>query len=269
MNGYERQFYIFFKYSTAIMIRLLLTVIFFTLIFSCRSQTTETIFPLTKQDTLRGSITKERAWWDVIKYDITVQPSFESKTIEGVNVITFKAVDTGRTMQIDLQEPMQIDEVTYKSNRLPLRRNGNVFYVNFPHTLKKEDTGSVKITFSGKPREAKNPPWDGGWIWRKDSYGNPWMSVACQGLGASVWYPCKDHQSDEPESATLTIITPDTLIGVGNGRLVSSRKAAAGFQSYTWSVTNPINNYNIVPYIGRYVNWTDTFNGENGNLDIS
>jgi aminopeptidase N len=126
----------------------------------------------------------------------------------------------------------------------------------------------LNISFSGKPREAINPPWDGGWIWKKDRRGNPWMTVACQILGASVWYPCKDHQSDEPDSASLSIIVPESLVGVGNGRLRSKVKTQ-NKTTYTWAVVNPINNYNIIPSIGKYVNWNDTYEGEKGKLDLS
>ncbi|HWJ29010.1 MAG TPA: M1 family metallopeptidase, partial [Flavisolibacter sp.] len=121
----------------------------------------------------------------------------------------------------------------------------------------------------GIPRQAVNPPWDGGWIWTKDKQGHEWMSVACQGLGASVWYPCKDYQGDEPDNgAILTINVRDSLVAVGNGRL-KSKTGLDGLTSYTWEVKNPINNYNIIPYIGKYVNWSDTLMGEKGKLDLN
>src|SRR5690606_24397353 len=124
--------------------------------------------------------------------------------------------------------------------------------------------------FSGTPVAAKNPPWDGGWIWSKDSLGRPWMSVACQGRGASVWYPCKDHQSDEPDNgANLTIIVPDTLVAVGNGRNTETRKFDGNRQAWTWTVKNPINNYNIIPSIGKYMTWKEDFKGEKGDLSIN
>ncbi|MGZ5189709.1 MAG: M1 family metallopeptidase, partial [Flavisolibacter sp.] len=121
----------------------------------------------------------------------------------------------------------------------------------------------------GKPREAVMPPWDGGWIWKKDKQGNQWMSVACQGLGASVWYPCKDHQSDEPDrGARLTINTTSDLVAVGNGRL-KNKLQNGEVTAWTWEVTSPINSYNIIPYIGKYENWSDTLQGEKGKLDLN
>ena len=126
----------------------------------------------------------------------------------------------------------------------------------------------IEIYYHGKPKEAIRPPWDGGWIWKKDEQGRPWMSVACQGLGASVWYPCKDHQSDEPDNgASLSIRVPDSLVAVGNGRLKEKKPNGDHTVTYTWAVVNPINNYNIIPYIGKYVTWHEDYTGEKGKLD--
>jgi len=226
--------------------------------------------PFTHQDTLRGSLNAERTWWDVLRYDITVTPDYASKTISGNTIITFKILSAGKTMQVDMQEPMNITAISLHSQPVTYTREGNVYHVNIGNTPAMGSIQQLLIAFSGKPREAMRPPWDGGWIWKKDDTGNPWMSVACQGLGASVWYPCKDHQSDEPDSgASLTMIVPDTLVAVGNGRLMEKKNNGNGSSTYTWQVVNPINNYNIIPYIGKYVNFSETFNGENGKLDCS
>src|SRR5450432_1075313 len=224
----------------------------------------------THQDTLRGSLNAERTWWDVMCYDITVKPDYNNKTIKGSNIITFKVLGSAKTMQIDMQEPMKITGIILKSAPLTFQREGNVYHVNFPAALETGSIQQLNISFEGKPREATRPPWDGGWIWKKDANGNPWMSVACQGLGASVWYPCKDIQSDEPDNgASLTMIIPDTLVAVGNGRLKEKINNNDGTSAYTWEVVNPINNYNIIPYIGKYVNFTEVFDGEKGKLDCS
>jgi aminopeptidase N len=222
----------------------------------------------THADTLRGTITPERAWWNVLRYDISVTPDYNKKFIQGSVDIRFLALQSGKTMQIDLQEPMQIHTVKYRNTTLKFKREGNVFHVSFPSTIRKGDIVTLTVNFSGNPRIAVRPPWDGGWIWTKDEQGRPWMSVACQGLGASVWYPCKDHQSDEPDSgASLRITVPDTLVAVGNGRLISKNVNGDGTATYTWAVVNPINNYNIIPYIGKYVTWHEDFAGEKGKLD--
>lgn len=224
----------------------------------------------THQDTLRGSLNPERTWWDVMHYAITVQPEYAGKTIKGKNSIRFKVVSPGKIMQLDMQEPMQVEYIMLNKKSLKYMREGNVYHVSFPDIMPVGNIQQIDIAFSGKPREATRPPWDGGWIWKKDANNNPWMSVACQGLGASVWYPCKDIQSDEPDSgATLSMIVSDTLVAVGNGRLKEKKANGNGTTTWTWQVVNPINNYNIIPYIGKYVNFTETFDGEKGKLDCS
>ncbi len=280
----------------------------------------------THADTLRGSLNANRNWWDVLRYDITVKPNFEKKTIEGKTVITYRSTITNNKkdkkasqkyyktivgldtlkMQIDLQQPLIIDSITIvdsmvvaaydyytnksryrgtKNTKLDFKNEGNTTTIIIPsyHFQQfKNYTDSITIYYHGKPKEAIRPPWDGGWIWRKDAKGNPWMSVAVQGLGASAWYPCKDYQGDEPDNgASLTMIVPDTLVAVANGRLVKSEKSIVNkndtsltihhspFTSYTWEVKNPINNYLIIPSIGKYVNFTDTLMGEKGKLDLS
>jgi aminopeptidase N len=225
----------------------------------------------TRQDTLRGTVGPERAWWNVLKYEIQVKPDFKKKEITGYAQITAAVLKAGKTLQLDLQQPMELDSVIYyddnkQSSALGYQREGNVFHVDFGNQLTSKSF-IIRAYFHGKPKEAKNPPWDGGWIWKKDANGAPWMSVACQGLGASVWYPCKDHQSDEPDNgATLTMVVPDTLVAVGNGRLKSESRSA-GLATYTWEVANPINIYNIVPYIGKYTHFGETYKGEKGKLD--
>ncbi len=224
--------------------------------------------PFNHADTLRGSITPERAWWDVLHYSILVTPDFNKKSINGKVDIRFKVLASGNRMQIDLQEPMELTKAYCGNQSLKYERQGNVYYISFPTNLKKGSIQTLALAFRGNPTIAKRPPWDGGWIFTTDYLGRPWMSVACQRLGASVWYPCKDHQSDEPdEGASLKITVPDTLVAVGNGRLVSKKSFAPGTMTYEWKVVNPINNYNIIPYIGKYVNWHENYAGEKGNLD--
>jgi aminopeptidase N len=236
------------------------------------AQTLHTPEALTHQDTLRGSIGNGRIGWDVLHYEITVKPDYLTKSIVGENILRF--FDRGvKTMQLDLQMPMLIDSIISVNKALRFSHEGNVYWVNYRDEKVAEKMNpkpaEIKIYFHGVPTEAKNPPWDGGWIWKKDDKGNPWMSVACQGLGASVWYPCKDHQSDEPDSgAVLHMIIPDTLVGVGNGRLKEKSNLGKGLVKYTWQVKNPINNYNIIPYIGKYVHFGEQYQGEKGQLDM-
>ena len=231
---------------------------------------------LTKQDTLRGSNGPGRDWWDVKHYDLRFRVDYNSKKIWGDNIIEFYALKPGKEkkMQIDLQEPMKIESIFDEDNKkIQFKQDGNVYWVNFDKKeFKSEESYSVTIHFEGTPRVAQRPPWDGGWIFAKDAKGRPWMSVACQGLGASVWYPCKDYQYDEPnDGARIVITAPDSLIAVSNGRGGPSKPEMLDplGQRYMWQVKNPINNYNIIPYIGKYVNWSETYEGEKGKLDCS
>ncbi len=235
----------------------------------------------TWQDTLRGSNGPGRDWWDVNAYEINITPDYTTKKITGYTVIAYTVRQdcTNKIMQIDLQEPMQIDSIWGTAGRIRnYRREGNVYFIDFGDKvfdkwLTKNDIiaiHSLKIYFSGKPLEAVNPPWEGGWIWTRDNRGRPWMTVACQGLGASVWYPCKDYQGDEPDKgAALAITVPDSLSAVGNGRLLNRQANKNGTSTWSWLVKNPINSYNIVPYIGKYIHLTDQYTGETGkNLSL-
>jgi len=226
----------------------------------------------THADTLRGKITAERAWWNVTKYDITVQPDYKAKTIAGKNLISYRTTAANGTtqLQLDLRAPLMIDSVILnKGKKLDFIQEGNVWHVQMPGQKKATDH-QLEVFFHGKVHEAIRAPWDGGWSFVTDSLGRPWMTVTCQGeMGASVWYPCKDHQSDEPDQgASLTMIVPDTLVAVANGRLAFKKNNNDGTATYKWAVTNPISNYCIIPYIGKYVNFNETYNGEKGKLDL-
>lgn len=230
----------------------------------------------TRQDTLRGSNSVERAWWDVLHYDVNVTPEYNTRTITGKTTIQYKVLPNRKSiyMQIDLQQPLVIDTIYYNGKLYindpgrPYYNEENVWHIPLPQS-EVNSIHSITIAYHGKPKEAVKPPWDGGWMFTKDEQGRSWMTVACQGLGASVWYPCKDYQGDEPDNgSTLTINVPKDLIAVGNGRL-NSKLETSNSNSYTWKVMSPINNYTIVPYIGHYVNWSDTLLGEKGKLDLN
>lgn len=229
----------------------------------------------TKADTLRGSITPERAWWDILYYDVHVSPDIASKTITGFVDISFKVLYKANKLQIDLQQPLQLDSVfDLKANNpvnLPFERSGNVAYILFNKDQKKGKEKIIRIYYHGVPQEAKNPPWDGGVTWSKDAQGNPFVSTTCQGLGASIWWPCKDHQSDEPDrGARISITTPDTLMDVSNGQLTSvTNHPEDHTKTWIWEVKNPINNYSLSMNIGKYVHFSDTLQGEAGLLPLN
>lgn len=223
----------------------------------------------TKNDTLFGSNHGNRMWWNVLHYDIKIQPDFKTKTLIGSQIITYSVISENETneMQIDLQKPMIIDSVFLDDVKvLDIKSENNRWLIACGKQLKKS-IHYLQLFYHGKPKEAIHPPWNGGWVWKKDSLGNPWMSVACQGDGASVWFPCKDLQSDEPDNGEkLSIIVPDTLVGIGNGKLSDVKKLYGGLTQYTWIVTNTINSYNIVPYIGKYTCIKDSVTGLKGTL---
>ncbi len=224
----------------------------------------------TRQDSLRGTNNEFRNWWDVKKYKVSVEPDYQSKSIKGKTTITFDktAPQQSDLLQIDLQDPMMVSAVKLNGKKISdFKRDGNVYFINVGKNIK-NTSNQLELEYNGNPRVAVRAPWDGGWIFAKDEKGRDWMSVAVQGLGASAWFPNKDYLGDEPDNGMeLEIIAPKDLVGVGNGRLVS-KKEKNGKTISKWKVVNPINNYNIIPYIGHYVNFKDTFEGEKGKLDL-
>ena len=222
-----------------------------------------------RQDSLRGSITKERAWWDVKRYHLDIKVNPADSTITGSNTIQYKVVQPYKVMQIDLQNPMGITKVMQDGVALKYKREGNVFFITL---ISKQDVGTikeVKIFYNGKPKVAVNPPWDGGITWKKDANGKPFIASSCQGLGASVWWPNKDHMYDEVENMKISVNVPGDLTNVSNGRLLNVTKLKDGTKTYTWYVSNPINNYGVNINIGDYVSFSEQFKGEKGNLDCT
>lgn len=224
----------------------------------------------TRQDSLRGTNNEFRNWWDVKHYKVSVEPDYQSKSIKGKTTITFDktAPQQSDLLQIDLQDPMMVSAVKLNGKKISdFKRDGNVYFINVGKNIK-NTSNQLELEYNGNPRVAVKAPWDGGWIFTKDEKGRDWMSVAVQGLGASAWFPNKDYLGDEPDNGMeLEIITPKNLVGVGNGRLKKQSKRKNN-DVYVWKVVNPINNYNIIPYIGHYVNFKDTFEGEKGKLDL-
>lgn len=247
-------------------------IILLNLLFgSLHAQQNESLKTPTKQDTLNGSITPERIWWDIQHYDLTLKPDYLRKSITGKNEIEYNVIHSKHSdlMQIDLVSPLKIDSVFQKGKKIAYTQNQNIWYLKLP----KNQSGKgnkVLLYYSGKPTESIKPPWDGGFAWAKDSLGRPWISVACQYKGASLWYPCKNTMYDEPDKgASISISVPDTLIAVGNGRLKSKIKNQDNTSTYKWEVKNPVSHYGISFYVGKYINISQTFNGKNGSLDMN
>ena len=222
----------------------------------------------TRADTLRGMLSPERTCYDLNYYHLDVKIDIENKSIKGSNEFNFTATKDFTLLQFDLFSNLKVEKVVYNGQELPFKREFNAVFVTFPGTVKKGKKDKFKVFYSGNPVIARKPPWDGGFIFTKDTAGNPWVSVACQGFGASSWWPTKDHQSDEVDSVLISISVPKDLQEVSNGRLRSTVDQPDGYKQYNWFVSNPINNYNITFYIGKYAHWTDTYKGENGNLTL-
>jgi len=223
----------------------------------------------TRQDTLRGSITKERVWWDVKFYHLNIKVNPADSTITGSNTIKYQVLQEYSTMQIDLQNPMEIFKVIQDGKTLKYRREGNAFFIELIALQTKGAIKELTIYYGGKPKVAVNPPWDGGITWKKDSNGNPFIASSCQGLGASVWWPNKDHMYDEVDAMLISVNVPKNLTDVSNGRLQSVINLKDGTKTFNWYVSNPINNYGVNINIGDYVSFSEQFKGEKGNLDCN
>ena len=222
----------------------------------------------TRADSLRGSITPERAWWDVSFYDLHVRVSPADSSIRGRTGITYRVTGASRDLQIDLQEPLQVDSVVQDGRRLQFRREGNAFFVTPAAPQRRGDRKTVTVHYHGRPRVAKRAPWDGGFVFARDSLGNPWIATAVQGLGASAWWPNKDTQVDEPDSQRVAITVPSGMTNVSNGRLRNTVQNGDGTTTYEWFVRSPINNYDVAVNAGSYAHFSDVYEGERGRLTL-
>jgi aminopeptidase N len=230
------------------------SLVFLSLSANAQLQTDQEIF--TKKDSLRGSLTAPRTCYDVTYYHLDLKIDPEQKSIEGSNTITFEVIDETRLIQIDLFENMEIYRIRLNNKKkLSFSREYDAVFVEFPESLSAGTSQSITIEYHGIPQVAKRPPWDGGFVWETDSTGNPWAAVTCQGTGASLWWPCKDHQSDEPDSMLISITVPEDLENISNGRLRQASKAKKGWTKYDWFVSNPINSYNVTVNIGKFAHF--------------
>ena len=222
----------------------------------------------TRQDTLRGSITPEREWWDLTYYHLDIKVEPDKKYISGSNTVGYKVLKSYKTMQIDLQEPMEITSVIANGMPLKFNREGNAYFIELKSKQKKNEVNYLEIFYEGFPKEAIRAPWDGGLSWTKDDNGNHFIATSCQGLGASVWWPNKDHMYDEVDSMLISVNVPKHLTNVSNGRLRKVTEHKNDTKTFDWFVTNPINNYGVNINIGDYVSFSDVYKGEKGDLDI-
>jgi len=221
-----------------------------------------------KQDTLRGSITPERVWWDLLHYNLDFKVSPSSKSIEGSNLIRYEVLSQNQLMQIDLQPPMEITSVLENNKELNYNREGNVYYIQLKKNQQIGAINEITIHFKGAPKISNNPPWDDGFTWGKDNNGTDFIATSCQGGGSSIWWPSKDHMYDEPDQGIeLNITAPKNLISVSNGRHIQTKENSYKTNTSTWKVVNPINNYGVNINIGDYVHFTEEYKGKKGVLD--
>ena len=217
----------------------------------------------TEADSLRGSLRPERAF-DVQKYHLKLKVEPEKQFISGSNTISFIAEDDLSTIQIDLFENMKVHSILQNEEILAFERKHNAVFIELKESIKADEKGEIQFYYSGKPIVAKNAPWDGGFVWDKDDNGDHWIGVAVQGTGASLWYPNKDHQSDEPEEVQLDIAVPNGLMNVSNGQFLGEKDLGNGFTQWSWKTVNPINNYNVMINIANYEHFSDSY----GDLDL-
>ncbi|MBV6441588.1 MAG: hypothetical protein EPGJADBJ_03274 [Saprospiraceae bacterium] len=220
----------------------------------------------TRQDSLRGSITPERSWWDLSYYHLDITVDIEKQTIQGSNTIRYRVLKPSQIIQVDLQPPMDIYKVTQEGEELEYSRDGNAYFIVLKKEQMSESYNEIIIQYGGKPKIAPRPPWDSGMVWGKDSLGKPFASSISWGAGSSQWWPCKDHMYDEVDSLKFSINVRKDLIAVANGRLINIDTKNNGTNTYHWLVVNPINNYGLNFNIGNYANFSEVYNGELGAL---
>jgi aminopeptidase N len=222
-----------------------------------------------RADTLRGSYTSPgRAWWDVTFYDLRVRINPADSSISGSNAISFRALAPGTELQIDLMTPLEVDSMVQAGRALRFRRDGNAFFTEPMAGAAGQAAPPITVYYHGKPRAAARPPWEGGFTWGTDSLHRSWVVTSDQGVGASIWWPNKDTQADEPDSMRIVVTVPKPLMNVSNGRLRKTTENRDGTVTYEWFVAQPINNYPVAINAGSYAHYSDVFQGEGGNLTL-
>lgn len=237
---------------------------------SCFSQTSlfHHIKTFTPQDSFRGTITPERSWWDLTYYHLNISVNPDKKFIHGKNTIQYKVLKPASRLQVDLQPPLRILKVIQNGKELNVHSERNAHFVELQEEQKIGTIHSIDVYYEGNPKEAIRAPWDGGFSWKKDKNGKHFIATSCQGLGASVWWPNKDHMYDEVDSMAISVRVPSNLMDISNGRLRKVEKHSDDTTTYHWFVNNPINNYGVNVNIGDYVNFSEKYQGEGGKLDL-
>ncbi|MEL6123638.1 MAG: M1 family metallopeptidase, partial [Bacteroidota bacterium] len=223
----------------------------------------------TYEDTLRGSVTSYRSWWGLDHYDLHLSVHPDSQYLNGYNTISYTVLDSGTVLQVDLQEPLEILSVEQEGVQLNWTSVGAAHLITVQEPQIVGEHHEITVYYHGKPRVAVRPPWDGGITWDRDSNGLPFIASSCQGIGSSIWWPCRDHMADEVDSMDIHVTVPSHLMDVSNGRLIDTQKNNNGTTTYHWQVVNPINNYGVNLSVGDYVHWSETYDGLSGPLPLN
>ncbi|GAB3829904.1 M1 family metallopeptidase [Hymenobacter jeollabukensis] len=222
----------------------------------------------TRADSLRGTLTPPRSCYDVNYYHLDVKLDIGQKAISGSNLFRFTATQDFTRLQFDLFANLKVERVAYKGQNLPFTREANAVFVTFPQPIRQGSRDEFTVYYGGNPTIAQRAPWDGGFVFTEHGPGQPWVATACQGVGASIWWPTKDHQSDEPDSMLISVTVPKGLTDVSNGRLRKTTQLKGNLTRFDWAVTNPINNYDVALNVANYAHIGDTYQGEKGRLTL-
>jgi aminopeptidase N len=247
-------------------LRLLLPLLGSSLLASAQLMQPKTTF--TRADSLRGGQPAARTCYDINYYHLDVKLDVARRSISGSNLFRFTATRDFTRLQFDLFANLAVDKVLYKGKALPFTREANAVFVTFPETIKQGSRAEFTVAYSGQPTVAKKAPWDGGMVFTQDAAGQPFVATACQGVGASIWWPCKDQQADEVDSMAISVAVPAGLKDVSNGRLRGTKKLADGYTRYDWAVSNPINNYDVALNVANFSHFSDVYQGEKGPLTL-
>jgi len=247
-------------------LRLLLPLLGASLLASAQLMQPKTAF--TRADSLRGGQSALRTCYDINYYHLDVKLDVARKFISGSNLFRFTATRDFTRLQFDLFANLEVSKVLYHGRPLAFTREANAVFVTFPEAIKQGSREEFTVLYSGFPTIAKKAPWDGGFVFAQDTTGQPWVATACQGVGASIWWPTKDQQADEVDSMLISVAVPQGLKDVSNGRLRGTTKLTGGYTRYDWAVTNPINNYDVALNVANYSHFGEVYQGENGPLTL-
>ncbi|MCR5888157.1 M1 family metallopeptidase [Hymenobacter sp. J193] len=249
--------------------RLLLFTALLSLTQAATAQLMQPKTAFTRADSLRGQLTPLRTCYDLSYYHLDVKLDVEKRFLSGSNLFRFTATQDFTRLQFDLFANLSVDKVEYQGKTVPFTREANAVFVRFPQPIRQGTRDQFTVFYSGQPTVAKLAPWDGGLVFKQDTTGKPWVASACQGVGASIWWPTKDHQADEVDSMLISVSVPKGLKDVSNGRLRKVTKLRGGYTRYDWFVSNPINNYDVALNVGDYQHFSGgTYAGEKGPLTL-